>query len=871
MCAPLYKLADSLYGQNEKKESIYCKCRLASCMTRQGKLDESQEIAAGALQACTKDLVNERADILNTIGMNYLGKGRQDLAEEYFNNSLNQFSGNDQSISKAQCYNNIALLNWLQGNQQKAIEHMEQALQMRMSILGNTHALIAASYNDLGLIYSNENPQKAIEYYNQALNIYKIVYPLNHPSIAVALNNIGIIQRKQGDPAASLITLEKSLQIWSSLYGPDHTNVAFVYSNMGESYLESDQAMTALEYQQKALDVYKKNYGEKHPEIASTYNSIGNIYSDMENYKEALANFQNAIYANVHDFNNKDIYVNPVIKNYYNPDVLLVSLIMKSRMLENLHYSKTLKLDDLKISFNTLAACDTLIGKLRQIRTSSKDKIELGKLGSEIYEDAISTAFALSEVTLKKKYYLEKAFYYSEKNKGSVLLESIADANAKSFAGIPDTILEKEKSLKNEISFLEQKIAQGPKADEEKAYRNKLFELNRVYEQLIEGLEKNYPEYFNLKYNTRTLSVKDIQRVLNPDEAILSYFLAENKKRIFVFIVSKQSFKVKNIPLNADFNKEVATFRNAIKLNISAAYIKSAYNIYKDIFPARIAGKVEHLIVIPDGKLGSIPYEALISQKPKETTPDFRNLAYLIKKYSFSYNYSSILFFETRNKEKDFQNLASSILLCAPVNFDASKRLKSLPGTAAEVSKIDELFKNNNANTKVLLNEEANEKNIKSTQLKNYKFIHLATHGIVNEDKPELSQIFLHASEDKKEDGDLFSGEIYNLEIKADLVVLSACQTGLGKIKKGEGIIGLSRALIYAGANNVMVSLWTVSDESTSELMIDFYGTLLFSKIAMNYGSYDYYLALRRAKLALIKEGKFSQPYYWAPFILIGN
>ena len=166
--------------------------------------------------------------------------------------------------------------------------------------------------------------------------------------------------------------------------------------------------------------------------------------------------------------------------------------------------------------------------------------------------------------------------------------------------------------------------------------------------------------------------------------------------------------------------------------------------------------------------------------------------------------------------------------------------------------------------TSLFINTDANEILIKSGSLKNFKLIHFATHGIVDEKNAELSRIFLQTTSNT-EDGNVFAGEIYNLSLQADLVTLSACQTGLGKISKGEGVIGLSRALVYAGAKNIIVSFWSVADESTSELMQDFYVNMLNTATA-----HDYSENLRQAKIKLIKEGKYAAPYYWAPFILIG-
>jgi CHAT domain-containing protein len=173
------------------------------------------------------------------------------------------------------------------------------------------------------------------------------------------------------------------------------------------------------------------------------------------------------------------------------------------------------------------------------------------------------------------------------------------------------------------------------------------------------------------------------------------------------------------------------------------------------------------------------------------------------------------------------------------------------------------LFTEKKLRSKTFLRSHADETIAKSGTLKEYSFLHFATHGIVDEKRPELSRIFLQTAS-VAEDGSLFTGEIYNLELNADLVTLSACQTGLGKISKGEGVIGLSRALVYAGARNIMVSFWSVADESTAILMKEFYRNVLDG------GNRDYAGNLRLAKLSLMSQEKYRSPYYWAPFVLIG-
>ena len=186
-----------------------------------------------------------------------------------------------------------------------------------------------------------------------------------------------------------------------------------------------------------------------------------------------------------------------------------------------------------------------------------------------------------------------------------------------------------------------------------------------------------------------------------------------------------------------------------------------------------------------------------------------------------------------------------------------------LPGTENEVKSILKEYEKNKLKGKVLLHSLANKSFLKSDEAKNYRVLHFATHGFVNPETPELSGILFAGD---STGGILSCGEIYNLTLNAELVVLSACETGLGKLRSGEGLMGLSRALLYAGAKNLVVSLWQVSDNSTAELMLGFYRDMLKNKQKAEYA-----VSLREAKLKMIKEGKYAHPFYWSPFILIGR
>lgn len=195
-----------------------------------------------------------------------------------------------------------------------------------------------------------------------------------------------------------------------------------------------------------------------------------------------------------------------------------------------------------------------------------------------------------------------------------------------------------------------------------------------------------------------------------------------------------------------------------------------------------------------------------------------------------------------------------------------------MPASRIEVTGILEVFESSygffdrmfNKKAEVYLEEKATEGNFRSAGLRDYLYLHLATHGFVNEANSGLSGLILAQDSTSSDDGILHLGEIYNLEMNADLVVLSACETGLGQIARGEGIIGLTRGFLYAGAQNLLVSLWQVNDQTTADLMVDFYDRMLAGSSKAG--------ALREAKLALIKRHpEDAKPYYWSPFVLIGN
>jgi CHAT domain-containing protein len=307
------------------------------------------------------------------------------------------------------------------------------------------------------------------------------------------------------------------------------------------------------------------------------------------------------------------------------------------------------------------------------------------------------------------------------------------------------------------------------------------------------------------------------------------------------------------------------------------------------------------LVIVADGALNFVPFEALVTT---DRGGDYSSLDYLIKTNKVSYAPSASVTAAVREQKRA---VGRNILLVADPVFSASDprvqtgpaasragvtrglgldsavndvngptvngspqsagplRLPRLPGTRNEAEQIGRLAKASGEQGDLWLDLGANEDDLKHRDIQNYRVLHVATHGVLDAMRPQFSGLVLSLVGNKSDDdGFLRTGEVFNLRLGAPLVMLSACESGLGKVKRGEGVTGLSRAFMYAGATTVGVTLWSVADKPTAELMTDFYQRLLGPNPLPSE-------AIREAQLAMISGKKYSAPFYWAPFVLVGE
>ncbi|MEE9271363.1 MAG: CHAT domain-containing protein, partial [Candidatus Krumholzibacteria bacterium] len=364
--------------------------------------------------------------------------------------------------------------------------------------------------------------------------------------------------------------------------------------------------------------------------------------------------------------------------------------------------------------------------------------------------------------------------------------------------------------------------------------------------------------------------IEDVQQALPKGTVLLEYALGDTSSLLWV--VDRKGHSLHELPDRKTIRTQVERMREAIARPGAgdATLLKTARNLYELLVqPAEESlKKAKTVVIVPDGILFETPFEALLTRNPDENK-SWKDQPFLARSFDTIYSPSASVFLRLEKAKKRGKYSEELLALGDPdyshlaTGSGTSKTLAPLPQTRAEVMSISSRLKDDQK--KVLLGEEASEARLKEIlRASRPRILHLATHGLINPLEPASSSIALCTSDGSSEDGYLHTLEILSLPLDVGLVVLSACETARGKVSRGEGVVGLSRAFIASGAGGVVASLWAVSDESTAQLMDKFYERMLGKKHPAG-------KALNEARLAMIKTDDFAHPFYWSPFIVIGT
>ncbi len=731
-------------------------------------------------------------------------------------------------------------------------------------------------FNDVALTYYKFGDfDKALDFYDIAVRL------ADKDKKARKLNNKGLSYLELGrmsEGISCILEAERINPISDSEY--DRQTLSLIYKNQSYYYHLRGMTDSATYFILKALDVEtkdefkvkimqqqlrilgqntesavaeqvfgelssltQKQMGYYHPDMSRNFMLLGNWYMSRNEWELADTQFGNGIRI----LAGKE-------KGACDCAEIDGTTISDKRMALEIIHKKAYVLSQVnrgEEAMKCFVLLDEVISALRKkYIINDESKYFLAEITKGMYADAISNAIRMGDV--------ERAYSFSNASRSMVLMQQVQNKYAVNSTAIPKDVLAVGEQYLVSLSELEKQMENARLKKIEKTTKeldDAILTQSRLYEKWMQQLEKDYPLYYNMKYHSMDLSVAEINSRLRKEEAtIFEYFSLED--RMYVFILDGRDLEVHETRIDSSFHSDVNQVHAAISQydmtkETYHAFIESSYRLYQQLLAPFIKEDgVRNIVIIPDEELYRIPFEVLLRKKPNSRTMadvNYGQLDYAVWHLDFSYNYSTNLLQFTHD-----ETCPPSFLGLAPTF--TNRDIEPLKDNHLEVQAISELYDG----ARTFLSEEATTLALKQ-HLGASNILHLSTHAIFDDANPLDSRIELA-------DTSLYIYEILALDHQLDLAIMSACQTASGKRRKGEGVVGLTRAFIQSGCPSVIASLWDVPDKQAMRIQQEFHQLLVQDGLRKNQ-------ALSSAKRSYL-ERTFTHrthPFFWAYFVQIGD
>lgn len=762
-------------------------------------------------------------------------------------------------------YISYGLIHDTLGEYQDALDTYLQSLEVWRE-LGNDQ-FVASSLNNLGVIYHRIGEfEKAAIYYNQAVGLQRAKGDIK--SVGIYLNNLGNLY-------ADLLEYEKaekyfldSLEIKredESVRGKRSLGASV--NNLGKLLTKKGDFKKGIEYLVESLEI-RKSVNDKWGEANSRLN-LGKAQWDAGEHEEAFDNLN--------------------VSNEY-------SRVLGDRQME-------------AESFYLLAVAERERGNIDKAIENVSSGLELVEqirselVGSRARYSYLSTVYEFYELytdllvsryeKTKSQSDLAKSLQISERSRSRSLIELLAEAKVNFRQGIDVGLLSSLKDaqdeLENKYSTRQSLLRGSAKPEQIAKVESEINHLNSEIQALQVRIRRENPGYSDLTQG-RTVYLTEIQNLLDDETVFLEYKLGE--KRSFAWLVTRDGVEIAILPPRHEIEVKAREYYNLIVANDGKQNAKSARmaSALGETLLAPFSSKISknRIAIVADGVLQYTPFSSVTVTKENN-----RTAIPLIDENEIVMLPSASVLEQIRETREEHQKRGKAVAIFADPVFDSKdSRISGVSDVAnslqnASLTKVLRDFKFGEVLPRLLfsrqeardisgfvdkdlaavsLDFEANVKNLENGDLSRYGILHFATHGLLNTTNPELSGLVfsLYDQNGRPQDGFLSLNDIYNLKISSDMVVLSACQTALGKDIRGEGLVGLSRGFLYAGTNRVVASLWKVDDSATAEFMKRFYRNHLEKGLPAS-------AALREAKLEMRKIPRYTSPFYWSAFTLLGE
>lgn len=603
-------------------------------------------------------------------------------------------------------------------------------------------------------------------------------------------------------------------------------------------------------------------------QIAQSYLDIATIRQKQKRFVEAIKAINNGFTALDPTFHCDDYRDNPDVNKISSRQAFLKLLNCKTGiLLDWAETQKTLQDKYLAAAYRTAKEGIDLIESIRSSFSNDYDKQYLLDLMYPLYEKGISAVFQLYAHDSNPEY-LNRAFEIFERSKAATLLQAIRTGQAEDELETNDryvlfdyrTQMAKLENSLHEALSNNQKDESDPSVTQ---FKRQLDSIKNQLDALTKTFEIKYPNYYRLKYSRPYARLADVQKALPMDEStvLFEYFVGE--KAIYIFAVSNGRVQLFRQPQPPDFEAMVRHFHNLLRTpkggNIQE-YAQIAHQFYAlvwqpplSIFPK----KPRKVVIVADGLLCLLPFDGFLSSMPM-TNFSYRTLPYLIHDHTLLYAYSANAYLEKKSPNHTRQR---AVFAGFAPEYAKNSPFPPLPNSLTEINELASLLGGDK-----FIGKAASEKQFMD-KAAFYRCLHLSMHTDMAEVNPMFTKlVFQPNTNDDLEDNMLTPNEIYKLHLNADLVALSACETGLGELSSGEGAMSFARAFQYAGVPNTVMSLWLADDEASKNVMIQFYKNLKDGQSKED--------AMRNAKLDYLSRTKTEDeavPFFWLTYNIIGN
>lgn len=691
-------------------------------------------------------------------------------------------------------------------------------------------AIFAMSANIASALRLSGNP-------DSSLVVYKRLQKLKPTSVAIANNISGVfLSRNQPDSALHY------LQLPGEFEGND---VILMNNSLAQAYLmKNDTAKAAYHLNIAAQCKQQTSPHLKNSYYAATCKFLGDLMMIEMKPEAALVYYQKAAIQYDYKFNDENVYHNPGnFAGDFADYSLFDVLIAKANSFVTL-YNQQKKRVHFGAAVTTFDSAFALTDYIKKSIDNDEARLFIADKVFSAYAKAVD--FLIANNAKNDQNEIIHALDWASKSRSASLAISLKENSIKKYAGLPDSLLQKEKNVQITISRLKLQLQQSTDSASQKKLVSEI-NTQALKLQSLNNDFKSYPAYYNQKFSTDNVDINSIQKkILDKQTAAICYF--KGSKNLHVFIVKHDAVEEKEIVYDSLLTKSINEFTD----NLSGSNIGAKYNsepakyLYEYLFQPltkELAG-INSLIIIPDEDLVNIPFEAFKKN----------NGEYLLQDYAVTYQYA-LPFLQ---KDDAVFTLKSAVAFAPYASSDKHAEFAVLSSSAKEIS----LFPKQSQ----FLNNEATKNKFLSLS-NGASVIHLATHAAVNFDQPYNSYIAFYKNDQHDSDYKMYAHELYNLELpQTQLIFLSACETGSGKISRSEGALSLSRAFAFAGCPNIVTSLWKAEDKSTAYISERFYNYLA--------EGYTYTEALQKAKKDLLQDETMSQfhtPNYWAHLVFIGD